>query len=131
MASSLRSRVIHTYRILLKAQSEVFAGDAATLVAGRIKTREAFLKNRELNDEAQISKLLSEAEEMAFLLRRNVVQAVKVNEDTYRLNLDPSRHELRNNEDDWLDKDGKPKKKSWEDPNFSKRRRQQQAAKCS
>jgi hypothetical protein len=40
---------------------------------------------------------------------------VKIPEtDRYKITFDPTRHEMRNNEDDYLDKDGKMKKKSWE-----------------
>lgn len=60
--------------------------------------------------------LISDANEMAQLLRRNVVQAVKVDEDRYLLKFDPTRHEMRDNEDDYMTKDGKLKPKSWEQP---------------
>ncbi|CAG8498461.1 8610_t:CDS:2 [Ambispora leptoticha] len=94
----LRYAVLKAYRDLLKAQRETFYGDILTLRAARDKTREEFLRNRNLNEESQIQEQINRATEIADTLRRNVVQAVSVDQDKtrFRLMLNEN-HELGDN----------------------------------
>ncbi|CAG8513855.1 11925_t:CDS:2 [Ambispora gerdemannii] len=88
----LRHAVLRAYRDLLKAQQETF-------YAARDKTREEFLRNRSLNEESQIQEQINRATEIANTLRRNVVQAVSLDQDKtrFRLLLNEN-HELGDND---------------------------------
>jgi len=63
-----------------------------------------FEENRNLIDEAKIKGLIADGNEMADLLRRNIVQAVQVDEGRYRIQFDPNVHEMADNADDFVAK---------------------------
>ncbi|KAI8867745.1 hypothetical protein GQ42DRAFT_126285 [Ramicandelaber brevisporus] len=74
---AVRARSLQAFRNLLRAQRVTFGTDMATRLAALQKTREEFLKKRDLTAEEEISKAVKLADEVAETLRRNVVQAVK------------------------------------------------------
>ncbi|KAI8362024.1 hypothetical protein B0O80DRAFT_493058 [Mortierella sp. GBAus27b] len=98
MAAS-RQQVLTAYRNLLKVQRLTFKGDHITLTAARHKTYTEFNSKRNETDEVKIKEQLELANQVASLLRHNLVQGVRVEGDDnlYALKLTPE-HELGDNE---------------------------------
>jgi hypothetical protein len=96
-----KNPVLKCYRDLLKAQQFVFKGDTHTLDLARQQTRKMFMKQVE---KEEVKQLVAQGHEMAQLLRRNVVQAVKVQDNRYRITLDPNVHEMGDNDVDFAHK---------------------------
>ena len=79
---------LHAYRHLLRATKLAFANDTALLHASRDQARATFLKNKVLAAQsAEAEAQIRHAEEVARVLRRNVVQGRKVDDQRWRLDL--------------------------------------------
>jgi complex III assembly factor LYRM7 len=63
------------YRNVLRSTRIAFQGDLRTLIAARVHARQAFEQNRNLEGEA-LSQEIGKAEEVAKMLRENVVQGI-------------------------------------------------------
>ena len=73
------------YRTLLRAQRQLFAGDAAGLTAARAETRMRFMENASASA-ADVPALVEDAEEAALFIRHNVAQSVLNERGNYELN---------------------------------------------
>ncbi|KAI1296433.1 hypothetical protein F5Y03DRAFT_398773 [Xylaria venustula] len=75
------------YRTLLRAARVAFQGDAPTLSAARISIRQGFRANAALEPTSpEFLAAVKHAEEVAMILRQNVVQGKKEG-DTYKLRI--------------------------------------------
>ncbi|KAI9292999.1 mitochondrial zinc maintenance protein 1, mitochondrial [Neoconidiobolus thromboides FSU 785] len=94
----MNPKAIQVYRYLLKVQRTCFKGDLPTLKAAHLKTRSEFELYRNETNEDTINKSIQYAKEVAKILERNVVQAVKSKEGaSYKLNLNEG-HEINDND---------------------------------
>ncbi|KAI8388836.1 uncharacterized protein BYT42DRAFT_561402 [Radiomyces spectabilis] len=84
-----RQAVIAAYRNLLKTQKEVFGADAKAIIAARKETHARFMQFKDETNTDILEEKLTLADQVATLLRRNVVQAVpKEGEDSlYHLRI--------------------------------------------
>lgn len=85
------------FRAILKSAKVTFKDDLPLLVNSSAYTRQKFLENKDVADPKQLDRLLTAANATAHLLRRNVVQGVKGENDVFRLNIDQHK-ELNDNE---------------------------------
>mmetsp|Transcript_27729 Transcript_27729/g.108753 ORF Transcript_27729/g.108753 Transcript_27729/m.108753 type:complete len:93 (-) Transcript_27729:2414-2692(-) len=60
-----RPASISAFRALLRAQHKTFVGDKEMLERARIHSREQFLKNKDLTDDAEIERLRKEADNVS------------------------------------------------------------------
>jgi len=76
------------YRHLLRSTRLAFAGDAPLLKAARSEAHNAFRKNEALQS-GELESAVKHAEEVAKILRENVVQGKKIEgqDDRYRLRI--------------------------------------------
>ncbi|KAI9202150.1 uncharacterized protein BJ171DRAFT_515031 [Polychytrium aggregatum] len=77
---SIRSRVLASYKELLRAQQVTFAGDLPQLRASRVHTRNEYIKNKDVADAAQLEQMIKVAQQAATIIRKNIVQGVKSSE---------------------------------------------------
>lgn len=79
---------VAAYRHLLRAARLAFHGDQATLAAARAKARGDFEAGRSLRRGSEECRAqVKVAEDAAWLLRHNVVQAVETGSGSVRLNI--------------------------------------------
>ncbi|KAJ3091708.1 Complex III assembly factor lyrm7 [Quaeritorhiza haematococci] len=100
--NSVRSRVLHSYKELLRSQRKVFAEDFAQAnllrIDARLYTREQYFKNKDVTEPAKLEELIKVAEDASLIIRRNVVQAVKKpGEDMYEVKF-TEETEIRDND---------------------------------
>lgn len=72
-----------SYRFLLRAIRQTFAGDGFALTAGRNEARQHFEKNRQENEEERVVALVKDAREAAHMLQEAVVQAKRNERGNY------------------------------------------------
>ncbi|KAL2355393.1 mitochondrial zinc maintenance protein 1, mitochondrial [Cryomyces antarcticus] len=78
---------LQAYRHLLRATRIAFEGDLHRLTAARASARDSFEQGRGLS-ESEISKSINHAEEVAKILRENVVQGhVNAEGEKYKLRI--------------------------------------------
>ncbi|ORZ03844.1 hypothetical protein BCR43DRAFT_467629 [Syncephalastrum racemosum] len=82
-----RQAVLSAYRMLLRTQREVFGEDLRTIQAARKETRARFMQNKDESNVDVIEEKLKTADQIASLLRRNVVQGVSEGEGTFKLRI--------------------------------------------
>ncbi|KAM0265380.1 hypothetical protein ACHAQJ_000222 [Trichoderma viride] len=79
------------YRHLLRASRIAFQGDVHVLSAAQNQIRQTFQENRALDSSSSIQKAISHAEDVATILRENVVQGQKMQSDgdnhTFKLRI--------------------------------------------
>ncbi|KZO97883.1 hypothetical protein CALVIDRAFT_597344 [Calocera viscosa TUFC12733] len=75
------------YRAIFRATATTFQGDESLLHAFRQKTRDGYIANRSLTDEVAYEAAVKHAKEIADVLLRNVAQAKKQEDGSYRLRL--------------------------------------------
>ncbi|GAP86651.1 putative mitochondrial zinc maintenance protein [Rosellinia necatrix] len=81
------STALPAYRNLLRAARVVFRGDEGTITAAFSKIREGFRANAALEPtDPKIPSLVKHAEDVATILRQNVVQG-KLEGDVYKLRI--------------------------------------------
>ncbi|TDL27589.1 hypothetical protein BD410DRAFT_825206 [Rickenella mellea] len=101
----LRTYALSAYRNLLRAASDTFSGDGQVLQAFRAKVRAETIKGRVETDPVSYEANVKHAQEVAAVLRRNVVQGVQVRstaksddgKDVWRLRIN-EHTELGSNE---------------------------------
>ncbi|KAM3584275.1 hypothetical protein VKS41_003099 [Umbelopsis sp. WA50703] len=86
MASN-RAVALRAYRNLLQAQRQTFGSDLVTLQAARAKTHTEFNNYRNESDPAVVEEKINLANQVASILRSNIVQGVRKEEkdDVYQL----------------------------------------------
>ena len=83
-----------SYRSLLRAARETFAGDSFALGEARKELRVQFDSNRDLTSESEIRECLETAREADEFLRNNIAQARLTSEGNYSVSLnDPASTE--------------------------------------
>ncbi|KAL5614268.1 hypothetical protein BROUX41_004378 [Berkeleyomyces rouxiae] len=76
------------YRSLLRATRIAFTGDQRTLLAARQKIRQEFQQKATLSpSEPGYGKAIKYGQDVALILRHNVVQGRSEGDDLYRLNI--------------------------------------------
>ncbi|CAI0628062.1 unnamed protein product [Linum tenue] len=75
----LRTEVLTAYKSLLRATRKSFAGDQLMLNGSAMEIRKKFDENRQVTSEAEIKRLLEEANEASQFISTMIVQA-KLNE---------------------------------------------------
>lgn len=75
------------YRAALRATRVAFNGDAKILTAARLKIREGYDKNRNLTDKEEINKAITDLDEVAKFLVKNIVQAEEKEKNKYFLHF--------------------------------------------
>ncbi|PSS14819.1 hypothetical protein M430DRAFT_51493 [Amorphotheca resinae ATCC 22711] len=79
---------LQAYRHLLRSTRIAFAGDAPVLHAARAEARNGFRQNAALSaGSPELAEAVKHAEEVAQILRHNVVQGKKEGEDLYKLKI--------------------------------------------
>ncbi|KAG8938311.1 hypothetical protein FRC03_007424, partial [Tulasnella sp. 419] len=78
-----------SYRSLLRASTHTFRGDEPVLQAFYQKTREEFVKGRSITDVRQYEERIKLAQEVAKIIRTNIVQAEQVSpeDDTWSIRM--------------------------------------------
>ncbi|ELU05239.1 hypothetical protein CAPTEDRAFT_225664 [Capitella teleta] len=80
--------VLASYKALHRTRLAVFSGDQVALQAGRDKINEQYAKNKTLQDEEEIAKLVQGAEEASEFIRKSVVQAqLNPEKEVYQVKL--------------------------------------------
>ncbi|KAJ7109221.1 RF-1 domain-containing protein [Mycena epipterygia] len=91
ISPNLRASARSAYRLLLRASSFTFAGDEPVLRAFRSKIRQDAVAARDISDPAAYEQRNTLATEIATILRKNVVQATRLdgsqNTDTWRVRI--------------------------------------------
>ncbi|PTB70260.1 hypothetical protein BBK36DRAFT_1097812, partial [Trichoderma citrinoviride] len=79
------------YRNLLRAARIAFQGDVHVLSAAQAQIRQGFQENRALDSSSSIESAIRHAEDVATILRQNVVQGQKMegkgDDHTYKLRI--------------------------------------------
>ncbi|KNA16837.1 hypothetical protein SOVF_084990 [Spinacia oleracea] len=75
----MRTEVLKVYREVLKATRKSFSGDTQMLQASAMEVRTKFEENKNVKSEADIQRLISEAQEASHFISTMIVQA-KLNE---------------------------------------------------
>lgn len=70
-----RGQVLSAYRALLKATRKTFSGDTMMLKESALEVRNKFEENKSVSSQAEIQKLLQEAEEASHFITTMIVQA--------------------------------------------------------
>ncbi|KIN08087.1 hypothetical protein OIDMADRAFT_22915 [Oidiodendron maius Zn] len=79
---------LQAYRHLLRSTGIAFAGDARLLHAARVEARKAFQQNTALSpDSPETAAAVAHAEEVAQILKENVVQGKKEGDNLYKLRI--------------------------------------------
>jgi len=87
------------YRHLLRSTRIAFQGDLPTLTAARRAARDNFDQNRALASAEETSKIIQHAEDVAKILRENVVQGKAVGSEENRFKLRIHEHIERGDND--------------------------------
>ncbi|GAU43763.1 hypothetical protein TSUD_36570 [Trifolium subterraneum] len=77
-----KAQVLSAYRALLKATRKSFAGDTPMLKGSAAEVRNKFEENRNVTSEAEIQKLLGEADEASVFISTMIVQAPLNNDNS-------------------------------------------------
>ncbi|KAI8087718.1 uncharacterized protein B0P05DRAFT_532009 [Gilbertella persicaria] len=78
---------IQAYRHLLKTQREVFANDHRAILAAKKETYARFMQSKDETNTDILEEKFNLARQVATLLRRNVIQGVPKDENTYKLRI--------------------------------------------
>jgi len=92
-----KNLALQAYRNALRATRVAFNGDQVVLHAARTRVREGFESNRALSDEAEITKAVTELNEVARFLVKNIVQGEQEKDGRYFLKFH-DKTELGSNE---------------------------------
>ncbi|KAL9649677.1 hypothetical protein ABK040_003354 [Willaertia magna] len=84
--SSLRSEVLKSYLLLLRARSYAFRGDSRMLTLSKRQIRQEFERNKFEKDEGRIKDLIKQANEAASFITLQIVQGVKEEQPTIEEN---------------------------------------------
>lgn len=86
-ATTTRQKALTSYKRLLKTRLVVFKGDEYAIKQSHAAIRDSFEKNRHLQDPDDILKQIEIAEQAEEILRKEVMQARFVNDQTIRVNV--------------------------------------------
>lgn len=86
-AAAARQKALQCYKRLLKTRLVVFRGDDFAIKESHAAIRESFEKNRHLQDPEEIMKQIEIAEHAEEILRKEVMQARFITDDTVRVNV--------------------------------------------
>ncbi|KAL7916496.1 hypothetical protein GGI35DRAFT_485655 [Trichoderma velutinum] len=79
------------YRNLMRAARIAFQGDVHVLSAAQNQIRQGFQENRALDSDSNIQTAIKHAEDVATILRQNIVQGQKIESEgdklTYKLRI--------------------------------------------
>ncbi|KAG2188146.1 hypothetical protein INT44_000897 [Umbelopsis vinacea] len=91
--STQRAVALGAYRNLLKAQKQTFGADLVALNAARAKTYVEFNNSKNETDPAVVDEKIKLANQVASILKSNIVQGVRKEEETdtdiYKLKFHP------------------------------------------
>jgi dsRNA-specific ribonuclease len=92
--------VLYNYNLLLTIYVHIEA---------RIRVRQEFESKRQLDDPETVKKQLRTAQQVAHILKHNIVQAhLRPNDKVFEVKLDASRHELGENDSRFSKKSSTP-----------------------
>ena len=83
--------VIAAYRELLRAQRQLFAGDAAARTSALAETRQAFMSNAGASED-EVPAMVQEALDAATFIRQNIAQTVLNERGNYGQCTQPRLH---------------------------------------
>ncbi|UJR36037.1 hypothetical protein I4U23_028774 [Adineta vaga] len=89
MGTPLRSQVLTHYKKLLRTAQNVFQNDPIRIASMTQGIRENFAHYKNVTDEKTIKELIRAAKETDSFLRREVLQTIQTDENTYRLVVKP------------------------------------------
>lgn len=92
-----KNLALQAYRTTLRATRIAFNGDEVVLKAARAKVRDGFESNRGLSDQVEIEKAVTELNEVAHFLIKNIVQGEQEKDGRYFLKFH-DKTELGSNE---------------------------------
>ncbi|CAI6345928.1 unnamed protein product [Macrosiphum euphorbiae] len=95
-SNEVRKKVLTTFKLVHRARLLCFKNDNQMLSAAKHQINEEFKKNKTVSDPVVVQKLITFAQDVEHELLTQVVQAERVNETKFKLNLDPERHTLEN-----------------------------------
>ncbi|KAI7850056.1 hypothetical protein BDC45DRAFT_519296 [Circinella umbellata] len=86
-SSPSRQAAITAYRTLLRTQREVFGEDIRAIQAAKKETYVRFMQNKDETNVDILEEKLKLADQVNSLLRKNVVQGVPRDDNTYELRI--------------------------------------------
>lgn len=86
-AALARQKALNCYKRLLRTRLVVFKGDDFAIKASHEAIRDSFEKNRHLQDPEDIMKQIEIAENAEEILRKEVMQARFITDNTVRVNV--------------------------------------------
>ncbi|KAI9276965.1 hypothetical protein BDA99DRAFT_494551 [Phascolomyces articulosus] len=86
-SSPSRQAAIAAYRTLLRTQREVFGEDMRAIQAAKKETHARFMQNKDETNVDVLEEKLKLADQVTSLLRKNVVQGVPREDNTYELRI--------------------------------------------
>ncbi|CAF2478407.1 unnamed protein product [Rotaria sp. Silwood2] len=89
MGTSLRSQVLAHYKKLLRTAQVVFQNDPTRIANMTQGIRENFAHYKNVTDEKTIKELIRAAKDTDSFLRREILQTIQTDENTYRLVVKP------------------------------------------
>ncbi|CAF0824691.1 unnamed protein product [Adineta steineri] len=87
--SLLRSQVLKHYKKLIRTSQAVFQNDPTRIASMTQGIRENFAHYKNVTDEKTIKELIRAAKDTDNYLRREVLQTIQTDENTYRLVVKP------------------------------------------
>ncbi|KAI8983473.1 hypothetical protein BDB01DRAFT_850610 [Pilobolus umbonatus] len=82
-----KQTVVSAYRRLIRTQREVFATDQRAYLAAKKESYNQFMKFKDETDAAVIEEKLRVAKDVEAILKKNVIQAVKKEDNTFKLRI--------------------------------------------
>jgi len=89
MSNKLRTQVLAHYKKLIRTAHDVFQNDPPRIASMTQGIRENFAHYKNVTDEKTIKELIRAAKDTDSFLRRQVLQTVQTDENTYRLVIKP------------------------------------------
>ncbi|VVC32033.1 Complex 1 LYR protein [Cinara cedri] len=128
MASNeIRKQVLTAFKSVHKARLLCFKNDDHMLNAAKHQINEEFKKNKTVSDPAALNNLLKLAQDVENELLTQVVQAERIGEKKFKLNLDPERHTYDNIPYAELDEESY---KKWKEEKKKNNKKNQQKCCC-
>lgn len=96
MSSSLRLKVLQSFKILHKTRKSVFKGDVHALTEARNKINSEYKKYKNITEASSIEELVRHAHEVEEVLRTCVIQAQQVEPGIYEAHISENTVRLDN-----------------------------------
>ncbi|CAO3610707.1 unnamed protein product [Cunninghamella blakesleeana] len=87
MATPSKQAAISAYRNLLKTQKQVFGSDTKAIIAAKKETYARFMQNKDETNTDVLEEKLNLANQVASLLKKNVIQAESNDGSNFKLNI--------------------------------------------